>query len=85
MSQETKEQLEKVKKSFEVVKEGAKELVKKTEKIDRDLSEKIKKVQESSEEVVKHIEKKSGWYNSGYDAWTNSSQNQTAPQFSKIS
>lgn len=59
MSKESKETVEKVKKSFEVVKEGANRLAEETAKFDRGLSEKIRRVEETSKEVVRHIEERS--------------------------
>ncbi len=59
MSKESKEVIEKVRKAFEVVKEGTSKLAEETVKFDRDLSEKIRRVEETSKEVVKHIEERS--------------------------
>lgn len=59
MSKESKETVEKVKRSFEVVREGASKLAEDTAKFDRGLSEKIRRVEETSKEVVKHIEERS--------------------------
>lgn len=59
MSKETKEVIEKVKRTFEVVKEGISKLVEETVKLDKELSEKIRRVEETSKEVVKHIEERS--------------------------
>lgn len=59
MSKESKEVIEKVRKSFEVVQKGAERLAEETLKIDKDLSQKIQRVKESSEEVVKHITERS--------------------------
>lgn len=60
MSTETKKTAEEIKKTFEIVKEGSGDLIKKSDKFDKDLSEKIRKVQHGAQEVIKHIEKKSG-------------------------
>lgn len=59
MSNESKEVIQKVKKSFEIVKEGAGKLAEETVKLDKELSEKIRRVEETSKEVVKHIEERS--------------------------
>ena len=61
MSEETKKTAETIKKIYEKVQEGSKELVKEAGKLgDKDLQRKIEKVQEGAGEVVKHIEQKSG-------------------------
>jgi methyl-accepting chemotaxis protein len=59
MSKESKEVIEKVRRTFEVVKQGTDRLAEETVKIDKELSQKIQRVKETSEEVVKHIEERS--------------------------
>lgn len=59
MSKESKEVIEKVRRTFEVVKQGADRLAEETVKIDKELSQKIRRVEETSKEVVKHIEERS--------------------------
>jgi len=59
MSKESKQVIEKVRKTFELVKEGTNKLAEETVKFDKDLSEKIRRVEETSKEVVKHIEERS--------------------------
>ena len=58
MSKETKELVEKVKRTFEVVKEGAGRLAEDASKFDKGLSEKIRRVEESSQDIIEHINKK---------------------------
>lgn len=57
MSKETKETVETIKKYFEQVQEGGKQLTEKAG-FDKDLSKKIQKVQEGAKEVVEHIKEK---------------------------
>lgn len=59
MSKESKELVQKVKTSFNAVKEGSNKLAEQTAKFDKQLSEKIRRVEETSKEVVKHIEERS--------------------------
>lgn len=59
MSKESKEVIEKVRQSFEVVKRGANRLAEETSNIDKELSQKIRRVEETSKEVVKYIEERS--------------------------
>lgn len=59
MSKESKEVIEKVRRTFEVVKQGTDRLAEETVKIDKELSQKIRRVEETSKEVVKHIEERS--------------------------
>jgi hypothetical protein len=59
MSETTKEQVKRIKKLFETVRESAGELSKEAGKFDKDLSTRIEKVKTDAGEVVKHIEKKS--------------------------
>ena len=59
MSEESKQSAEKIKKIFEQVKEGSKELVKEAGGFgDKELVRKIQKVQEGAGEVVKHVEER---------------------------
>lgn len=60
MSEESKKQIQTVKKYFETIKTGSDLESGKSASFDKELSTKIKKVSESAAEVVKHIEKKSG-------------------------
>ncbi len=61
MSKESKERLDKIKKMYETVEQGSKELSKEAGQLgDKELTKKIEKVQEGSKEVVEHIKKKSG-------------------------
>src|SRR5574338_398432 len=59
MSEENKQSAETIKKIFEKVQEGSRELVKKAGEMgDKNLQKKIEKVHEGAGEVVKHIEER---------------------------
>jgi len=59
MSEESKEKLQKIKKLFETVEEGSKQVTKEPHlQGDKELIKKIEKVQKEAGEVVKHIEEK---------------------------
>lgn len=55
MSAETKEKIQKIYRSFEVVQEGAKRLAEEAKPLDKELARKIDEVSKSAEQVTKHI------------------------------
>lgn len=59
MSEETKETIQEVKRTFEKVGTDADNFQTKVAPLDGELAKKIQKVKESSKEVVKHIEERS--------------------------
>jgi hypothetical protein len=61
MSEQTKQDIVEIKKTFEIVKRDAEQLGERAKRLgDKEIKTKIEKVGESAQEIVKHIEKKSG-------------------------
>jgi hypothetical protein len=61
MSEQTKQDIVEIKKTFEIVKRDAEQLGERAKHLgDKEIKTKIEKVGESAQEIVKHIEKKSG-------------------------
>lgn len=60
MSEQTKKDIQQVKRFFEAVESESNQIKRIAPAGDKELATKIQKVQESAREVVTHIEKKSG-------------------------